>query len=177
MKKIIKNILLTFIIIYTVLNLVLYIYSVISKYYTINKILTTEYIEENISLDATQIHLELLRSYIRGISTIIESQTILLILTAVLSIAIGIIISLTEKPKVKEILDFIIAGVILVLACAIIRCIGGEYKEFEIFDEIIDIINSFGIYYIVAYVGKIIYTYFKNKKSVKELNKELKNKF
>lgn len=177
MRKIIKNILLTFIIIYTILNLMFYIYSIISKYYIINKILTNGYIEKNINLEDTQIQVEMLRNYTMGMSRIIEGETVLLIVTAILSITIGIIISLTEKPKVKEILDFILTGIILVLLCTIIRYMRGEYNEFKIFEEIIDIINSFGIYYIVAYVGKIIYIYGKNKKSVKELNKELKNKY
>lgn len=203
MKKIIKNILLAFVTIYTVLNVVLYGINIISK----NK-MTIEIAKEvysynqayeegrenegnmNLELEKEYIHemqevygenvsiIKVLgyQNYLLGMCRILDGQSAILISTLILSISIGIIISLTEKSKVKELLDFIATGGILVLACTIIRYIRGEYSEFKIFEEIIDIISSFGIYYIVAYLGKIVYAYCKNKKNVKELNRELENK-
>lgn len=198
MKKIIKNILLTFVIVFTILNLSFYTYKMISKYYMINDILAIytgenrdilasteaeenakafiEHMRYSYGEDAPATNLAMLNNYTMGMNEILEVQTVLLMVTVVLSIAIGIILSLTEKSKIKELLDFIITGVILLLMCTIIRYIAGEYKEFKFFEEIIDIISSFGIYYIVAYLVKIVCKYCKNKKSVKELNKELENK-
>lgn len=198
MKKIIKNTLITFIIIYTVLNLVFYTFSIISKYYMINDLLT-EYTGENRDVlasteaeenakafiermrysygeDVPATQLAMLSNYTMGMNRILEVQTILLIVTVILSIAIGIILSLTEKSKVKELLHFITGALLLVLLYTTIMYITGEYKGLSIFEAIIETINSSVIYYIVAYLVKIIYTYCKNKKSVKELNKELENK-
>lgn len=198
MKKIIKNILLTFVIVFTILNLSFYTYKIISKYYMINDILAI-YIGENrdvlASTDAEEnakafiermrysygedvpaTQLAMLSNYTMGMNEILEVQTVLLMVTVILSIAIGIILSLTEKSKIKELFHFITGALLLVLLYTTIMYITGEYKGLSIFEAIIETINSSVIYYIVAYLGKIVYTYWKNKKSVKELNKELKNK-
>jgi len=198
MKKFVKNTLLTFVIIYTVLNLLFYTFAVISKYYMINDWLT-KYTGENINIeasieaeenakgfiermrynygeDAPATELAMLQNYTMGMNSIMRVQTTILVITLILSIAIGTILSLTEKSKTKEMLQFITGGILCVLLCTSIMYIAGEYTGLKIFEAVIETINSCGIYYILAYVVKIIYRYCNNKKSVKELNKELENK-
>lgn len=198
MKKFMKNTLVTFVIVYTILNLVFYIFSIISRYCMINDFIN-QYIGENIDVQASieieknakesaesmkniygenvpVTELMIFQSYSMGMSAITDVQTMLLIVSIILSIAIGIILSLTEKSKAKELLHFITVGLSLVLLYTIIMYITGEYEGFNIFEAIIETINSCGIYYIIAYLVKIIYTYYKNIKSVKELNKEIEKK-
>lgn len=198
MKKFIKNTLLSFVIIFTILNLVFFAFSVISKYYMINDVLN-EYTGDNINVeasieieesakgfieqmrhtygeDAPATELAMLNNYTMGMNHILAGQSTILITTVVLSIAIGTILSLTEKSKTKELLKFITVGISCVLLYTTIMYITGEYKGVKVFEAIIEAINSCGIYYIGAYLVKIVYTYCKNKKNVKELNKEIEKK-
>ena len=198
MKKIIKNTLLSFVIIFTILNLMFYTFSIISKYYMINDVLN-EYTGENINVEesieieksakgfieqmrhiygenAPATELAMLNNYIMGMNHILGGQLTILIVTLILSITIGTILSLTEKSKTKELLHFITGGILCVLLYTTIMYITGEYKDFKIFESVIETINSCGIYYIVAYLVKIVYTYSKNKKSVKELNRVIEKK-
>ena len=194
MKKIIKNIMLSFVIIFTILNLAFNAFSIISKYCMVNNILT-EYTGENRNVlgsieaeknakeyiqglkntygeEAPVTQLAMLQNYTRGMNDIIYIQIIILIATVILSISIGIILSITERSKIKELLDFITGAVILILVGSTIDYIAGGYEEFKIFETI----KTFGIYYIIAYIIKNVYLYWKSKKSIKELNKVLENK-
>jgi len=200
MKKFIKNTLLTFVIIYTVLSLLFLVNIKImwmgrvmnlseevrsyNKAYEegreieiINELEeeSKQYAQrygEDVEVE-TMLMVTKLENYLMGMGQTLNYQEVIIVVTLVLSIAIGSILSLTEKSKTKELLCFITGGILCVLLYSTIMYITGEFKGFNIFEAIMETINSLGIYYIGAYLVKIVYTYCKNKKSVKELNKEI----
>lgn len=198
MKKFIKNTLLTFVIIFTILNLVFYVFTAISRFTMIKEVLT-EYIGENRDVEASAevekntkeaieemkyiygedvpaTALFMFQNYTMGMSSIIYIQTTLLIVTSILSIVIGIILSLTKQSKAKELLCFILGGITFILVLTVYMCITKEYEGMNAIEAIFETIGSFGIYYIVGYLVVFVYRYCKNKKSVEELNKEIEKK-
>lgn len=133
MKKIIKNILLAFAIIFTMLNIVGFIFNNINYYsrliediYYIKNIdnhqellenekqLYSRYKEEY-GQDSPVTMIVHSQAYFMGQRDILDVQLTILIISAFLSIAIGVIISVSEKSKIKQILLFIAIGLIIVL--------------------------------------------------------------
>ena len=126
MKKFIKNILLTFVIIFTILTLVRYSINIISRRIMLNEI-TTAYLDNNINIEGSMeveknakesieeirksygegvpaTALVIFRSYILGMDLVLDSELTILLTTLILSISIGTIVSLTEKSKIKELI-------------------------------------------------------------------------
>lgn len=202
-KKIIKNILLVFVIIYTILNLIGFAVNEIERrkllYDTVIQMrpenITMEIYEEleqtaegkiemlremfsneesNVPVPATQ--LAMVQMYITGAGNILEIQIFILICSICLSIAIGIIISLEEKSRVKHILIFILLGLILSTIGALLLGVSNE-KFFETFlENFLDTIQRYGIYYILIYMVTFLTRYFVSKNKTNKLNEELKNK-
>lgn len=202
-KKIIKNILLTFVIVFTILNLIGFAVTEIGRrkvlYDTVNQMRpenrTMEMYEEleqnaegqierlremfsnkksNVPVPATQ--LAMVQMYMMGAGHILEIQIFILICSICLSIAIGIIISLEEKSRVKHILIFILLGLILSTIGALLMGVSNE-NFFETFlENFLDTIQRYGIYYILIYIVTFLTRYFVNKNKTNKLNEELKNK-
>lgn len=200
-KKIIKNILLTFVIVYTILNLIGFAVTEIGRrkvlYDTVNQMRpenrTMEMYEEleqnaerqierlrerfsneesNVPVPATQ--LAMVQMYMMGAGHIQEIQIFILICSICLSIAIGIIISLEEKSSVKHILIFILLGLILSTIGALLMGVSNE-NFFETFlENFLDTIQRYGIYYILIYIVIFLTRYFVNKNKTNKLNEELK---
>lgn len=197
MKNFIKNALLSFVIVYTILNVVLFINFMVLKNSMLREVVSL-YLSEDRDIEAcAQLEQDTLgqineikelygeevpatglvgiRQLMIGMEVISGQQLGILIMASILSVAIGIILSLTEKPKTKELLCFITGGILCILLCTTWMYVIGEYKGFNILEAIIETMPV-GIYYIIAYIVKIVYRYCKDKKNVKELNKELENK-
>lgn len=197
MKKIIKNILLVFVICFTILSIAGLIFSMINHYNMmsekvvpiLNGEIDNEIIQRDKELyngykeeygeDAPSTILSYFQGYALGEVNILEMQETFLIISGLIGISIGIILSLTEKSKIKEVLCFIVIGVILALIWTIIFHLTRNLpntKFFEGFmDNFVDCIKEYGIYYILIYLFGYTLRYFINKKNTKKLNKELQN--
>lgn len=202
-KKIIKNILLAFVIVYTILNLIGFAVTEIGRrkvlYDTVNQMRpenrTMEMYEEleqnaegqierlremfsneesNVPVPATQ--LAMVQMYMMGAGYIQEIQIFILICSICLSIAIGIIISLEEKSRVKHILIFILLGLILSTIGALLRGVSNENFFDTFLENFLDTMQRYGIYYILIYIVTFLTRYFVNKNKTNKLNEELKNK-
>lgn len=191
-KKIVKNILLLFVIIYTILNLAMYVYTVIdTRNFTLemaNRVRESNYeglltdeesskgIKDIYGKEAQAMVIQSAQSYIRGATRVLEKGAVTIIISATLSIAIGIITSLTEKSKIKEILYFFLIGIILnLIYIAYFNLLDTNFLEGFI-DQFIWNIEDYGIYYIIIYIIIFIIRYFINKRNARKLNDELKLK-
>ena len=191
-KKIVKNILLLFVIIYTILNLAMYVYTVIdTRKFTLemaNRVRESDYeglltdeesskgIKDIYGKEAQAMVIQSAQSYIRGATRVLEKGAVTIIISATLSIAIGIITSLTEKSKIKEILYFFLIGIILnLIYIAYFNLLDTNFLEGFI-DQFIWNIEDYGIYYIIIYIIIFIIRYFINKRNARKLNDELKLK-
>lgn len=191
-KKIVKNILLLFVIIYTILNLAMYVYTVIdTRNFTLemaNRVRESDYeglltdeesskgIKDIYGKEAQAMVIQSAQSYIRGATRVLEKGAVTIIISATLSIAIGIITSLTEKSKIKEILYFFLIGIILnLIYIAYFNLLDTNFLEGFI-DQFIWNIEDYGIYYIIIYIIIFIIRYFINKRNARKLNDELKLK-
>lgn len=191
-KKIVKNILLLFVIIYTILNLAMYVYTVIdTRNFTLemaNRVRESDYeglltdeetskrIKDIYGKEAQAMVIQSAQSYIRGATGVLEKGAVIIIISATLSIAIGIITSLTEKSKIKEILYFFLIGIILnLIYIAYFNLLDTNFLEGFI-DQFIWNIEDYGIYYIIIYIIIFIIRYFINKRNARKLNDELKLK-
>ena len=197
-KKIIKNILLVFVIVYTICSLIGLVLSKIDRVKVLSDALNrienrtieayneleqgaradiarfgegfSKNEENDIPVPAT--YLYMVRQYAIGESSIILLQVGILISSICLSIPIGIIISLEEKSKYKQILIFISIGLILGTIAALLTSV--FYGTF--FENFFSVISDYGIYYILVYVVIFLTRYFVSKIKIKRLNEELKNK-
>ena len=203
-KRVIKNILLTFVIVYTILSLIGFIimeiemhkvlYETVYKMQTENKtmelygekeIIAENEIENkkdtfkdeksNVPLPVTEIDM-LHMMYIMGMNYIIEIQLFILICSLGLSIVIGIIISLEEKSRAKHVLFFLLLGFVLNALWAFKIGILKESFFESFFENFLDSIRYGGIYYIIVYIILYLGEYFRNKKRANKLNEALKNK-
>lgn len=193
MKKIIKNILLTFVILFTILNLSLYVYNNISRtIFLKNTVIPklngevmgnedemfkeeAERYKEIYGKDVPGLTLVGLNWYLMGSGQILEQETIILVASAVLGIVVGTIISLSEHSKIKHILYFVLLGLLLALIVTICNQWGnGNIQDF--IDEFLFTIKDKFLCYIVIYFICFIICYYINKNKANELNKELKNK-
>lgn len=195
-KKIVKNILLLFVIIYTILNLAMYVYIVIdTRSFTLEMadrvrksdyegLLTDEEISKSIKdiygKEAQAMVIQSAQSYIIGATGVLEKGAVTIIISAALSIAIGIITSLTEKSKIKEILYFFLIGIILNLIYIAYFSLTRNLPDTNFLEGFIDQfiwnIEDYGIYYIIIYIIIFIIRYFINKRNASKLNDELKLK-
>lgn len=199
MKKIIKNILLAFAIIFTMLNIVGFIFNNINYYsrliediYYIKNIdnhqellenekqLYSRYKEEY-GQDSPVTMIVHSQAYFMGQRDILDVQLTILIISAFLSIAIGVIISVSEKSKIKQILLFIAIGLIIVLLLTTYTYLTSDLSNenfIEKFAEILvyDYIKPYGVYYIIGYLVIYVIKYFIAKNNAKILNFELKKR-
>lgn len=200
MKRIIKNVLLVFVIMYTILNIVLYVVNIVSRNSMFKEIMTTyssknSNIEECIKAENDmKEHIDMMKEiygenapmtvllefegYIAGVNQIIYSQEAILIATLILSVTIGIILSLTEKSKSKAVVYFIAIGLLLSLLYTIYFHLTRNLPDTKFFEgfleTFIDSISSYGIYYVIIYLLMYIFRYRMDKKNIEELNKEIK---
>lgn len=199
MKKIIKNILVTFAIICTILNIVGFIFNNINYYSRLiedvyyiknidnhQKLLENEkefynrYKEEYGKDSATTI-IAHSQGYFMGQREILDVQLTILIISAFLSIAIGVIISLSEKSKIKQILLFIAIGVIIALLLTTYTYLTSNLSNENFIEEftfifVYDYIKPYGVYYIIGYIQIYVLKYFIAKNNAKILNFELKKR-
>ena len=198
MKKFIKNTLLSFVIIFTILNLILYTTNIILHESIVRNIVTL-YLDDNRDVEASiqlekgaQEDIERMKniygedspatalvsfqSYTTGMNQVLHGQTTVLIATVVLSTVIGIIIHLKEESKMKEILYFVMIGIIFILICMGYSYVMGEFRDTNIIEAFGETIDIYGLWYIIGYMLVYIFRIYKDKKKVIELNKELENK-
>jgi hypothetical protein len=200
-KKIVKNILLVFVIVYTILigfavteigrrkvlydtvnqmrpeNRTMEMYEELeqnaeSQIDNLREMFSNE--ESDVPVPAKQ--LALVQMYMMGAGHILEIQIFILICSICLSIVIGMIISLEEKSKVKHILIFILLGLILSIIGALLMGVSNENFFETFFENLLDMLKMYGIYYILIYIVTFLTRYFVNKNKTNKLNEELKNK-
>lgn len=199
MKKIVKNILLVFMIIYTILNILLCMLSKVSvniaenanniilngNRYEDGNIVFEENLDSEISEmkseygeDTPVLLIKYIDGYLSGTTELLEREITVLIISIILGIAIGAVISSTKKYKIKELLYFIIIGLVSNLALTTYMCIAGvfnnEYVNF--IDLFIYNIQDYSLYYTIIYLLIYVYRYYIDKKTTKKINEELKNK-
>lgn len=183
MKKILKNIILSTLIIFSILSIVTIIYS-----YTNSKIIAQNLItnsesskmhQETVTLQENMTIANLMKlNYYNGKLGAINEITNSMIISIIMGILLGTIISLKENSKAKYLLYFIFGNVIYNTIFTIITKAIYAYEGIEIkFLE--NYCYNFGktiwsyilIYFIIALIIIII-----NKIRVRKLNKELKQK-
>ena len=198
MKKFIKNILLSFIIVYSILNLLLFVNFMILKSSMLREVVGL-YLSEDRDIEAcVQLEQDTLgqineikelygeevpatglvgiRQLMIGVEVITGHQLGILIMASILGVAIGTIIHLKEESKMKEILYFVVIGIIFILICMGYSYVMGEFRDTNIFEAFGETIDIYGLWYIIGYMLVYIFRIYKDKKKVKELNKELENK-
>lgn len=201
MKKFIKNTLLTFVIIYTILNLLFHVNIIILRTSMLNEVVPLlgedRNVERSIELEEqSKEHIEsrkeiygenapittllMFENYFMGMNQVLYGQEVIVIATLILSVAIAIILSLTEKSKIKAILYFILIGLVLAVLYTIYFHLTRNLPDSKFFDGFIEnfmeIIGSYAIYYIAIYLLVYIGRYVIDKKKMKELNKEIEKK-
>lgn len=197
MKKIIKNILITFTIIFTILNIMKFIYYIVNY----NKLLKEEVLpiingeisEEIIQNDndlynhykerygenAPSTTLAYMQGYFLGQSYILEAELAVLIISSILGIFIGTILSLAETSKMKEALKAFCIGLILAMVATTYihftrNLVGVSFLDGIEITFIEDIVKPYWIYYVLIYLIVYLIKYRIGKNKAKELNKEFK---
>lgn len=195
-KKTMKNILLLFIIIYTILSLAMYVYNVVNvrifamemavriRYNDYEGLSTDEEITDRIKKEygeeAPAVAVQSAQSYAVGANSVLEKETTIILVSTISSIAIGIIVTLTGRSKSKEILYFLLIGTIIDLICTIPFYLKGNLSSTNFFNGFIEDfiynIQHYAIYYVIVYIVIFIGLYFIRKRNADKLNGELKNK-
>ena len=204
-KKVIKNILISFAVVYSILNLIAFgmeqisrrkeLYDVMNDMKAENRTMEVykqydemaqeqidrlkETFEENekSEVPVPGTFLALYQYYIMGGNQLFEIELLVLTSSICISIVIGIIISLSEKSKTKHVLSFILIGIILFNVIEIIEIgVPQEHVIENYIENFIRIISQYGIYYIAIYSAAFLGRYFIIKRKTNELNNELKNK-
>lgn len=195
MKKIIKNIFITFMIIYTTLNILGLVFNNVQMIKEINEEILPM-VEEPVGAEIIKNDEQLYNRYkneygenaptslliysqgcIMGETRILEMQLAILIVSVFLGVTVGIIISLSETNKVKQIILFIVIGVGLALLGTIYSQItNGTTKFFDNFlvTFVEDYISNYWMYYTIIYLVIYIIKYFIARNKAKKLNAELK---
>ena len=195
MKKIIKNILIVFLICFAILNIGGLIFNKIGYYFVfreevlpiLNGEISNEMIEADRNLynsykeqygeNALSTTLAYFQGYVLGNNRVIEMQQTVLIISISIGISLGTIISLTEKSKIKEILIFIELGLGLALINTTYIHLTKGLSEYFLITMIEECIIPYGIYYVLIYLVIYIIKFLVGKGNAKKLNNELiKNK-
>lgn len=199
MKKIIKNILITFTIIFTTLNIMTFVYYRVNYNKLLEKevlpIIDGEISKEIIQSDndlynqykevygenAPSTTLAYMQGYFLGQSYILEAELAVLIISAILGVFMGTIISLSETSKMKEGLKAFCIGLILAMVATTYihftrNLVGVSFLDGIERTFIDDIVKPYWIYYVLIYLIVYLIKYRICKNKAKELNKELNNK-
>lgn len=199
MKKFVKNILITFIIIFTILNVIAFIYYEVNYYNTLRKevlpIINGEISETTIQEDselynrykvlygenAPSTMLAYMEGYFVAQGYILETELSVLIISIILGIFIGTIISLSETSKMKEALKAFCIGLIIAMVATTLihltrNLTGVNFLEGIERTFIDDIVRPYWLLYVVIYLIIYLIKYYIAKKNAKKLNKELKKK-
>ena len=176
MKKILKNIALSIIIIYFILSIIFLVKQVIYEYTVV--IPGIIQIAEEVSrkeISGEESYQLLASVYQAGYGDKIEIQVSVLVVSLILGILIGLVMTFEDKSKLRLFLKYIAGLLIIALYSALFEAF--EYKDFsEFFYDILTVIDDIWKLYTLAFaVGYAIKIYINNKKT-KELNKILKSK-
>lgn len=179
MKKFLKNAILIMLVSSFVLNIVNLVYQYVVHTRTILEI--SEVVQQinngEIVIDNTYEHIyqNFASAYFAGVGNNLSIQVGIIILSIVLGITIGMIVTFEEKSKIRIVIIYILGLFLTVLAPTMSETI--YYMSFNtFFDDMIYYLDSIWKWYTLVFF--IIYTikiYINNKKA-KELNKILKNK-
>lgn len=177
-KRMLKNSFISIIIIYILIsgiykaNLIISTYNIINEFYNMSETekinMKDKYIEEFNSNPKNIIHYNPICSFTK---ILINSMKISLEISLLFGIGIGIVVSLNEKSKLKNILSFIAFTMLILIVKFLYEIIkyGDDFSVDRIFFIIIDSKRYFLIIYLVFFTTK----YFFSKIKTKELNKEL----
>ena len=187
----IENILIIFLISFTVLSIAGLIFSKASYYWSYycmiepileeeigNEIIESDrelydYYKELYGENAPITTLSYVQGYTVGTDNILRMQQTFLIISIVIGISLGIITSLTEKSKTKEILIFIVLGLGLALINTAYIYLTRNFVGSFLITLIEDCIFPYGIYYVLIYLVIYIIKFLIGKNTAQKLNNEL----
>ncbi len=183
MKKIVKNIILSIIIIYFIINIVYVIYN----YNTIKSIVDNSIVvsnnekmhEETLSIQENMSILKLMKSnYYNGRFGTINEISNIIIVSIILGVLVGSTISMKENKKIKYILFFMVGNIFYNTIFSIIT--QGIYLKNDIklsfFECYYESLKSNILNYVLIFIVIVVVVMLIKNISVKKLNKELNNR-
>jgi hypothetical protein len=200
MKRVIKNILIIFVIVFSILNIIGVILNKVNLNKTIHDYaipLTNGEVTEDVKerendnynrykerygQDAPPTILSYFEGYAMGNGNYIQFEETILLFSAIVSLSVGIIASLTDKSKVvKELIIFIALGLIIAVLITVYIHLTRNLQNVEFLDGfgrtlIDDVIRTYGLIYIEVYLVVYVIKYLIGKNNAKKLNNEIKNK-
>ena len=132
-----------------------------------------DYYKELYGENAPITTLSYVQGYTVGTDNILRMQQTFLIISIVIGISLGIITSLTEKSKTKEILIFIVLGLGLALINTAYIYLTRNFVGSFLITLIEDCIFPYGIYYVLIYLVIYIIKFLIGKNTAQKLNNEL----
>jgi len=196
MKTIIKNILLSFVIIFMILSIISFAFNYAVKYFYLldtfpfvtNGEITEQVIEAENNLynyyktifgeNAPVATLAYFQGSWSGMSQVLDTQFTTFIASGLLGICIGLILSLSENSKIKDILIFIFITVLVLFLCILYIYAQYTFAEGGLIGAVIEcFVMPYWIYYLVIYILLYIIKFFIGKNKAKKLNQSLNMDF
>jgi len=181
MKKILKNIILSIFIIFSIISITSLIYNyAISKDAIKNLLvdLSEGVQQENIYIpNGMTVQNYIKMNYYNGVLDMLDQISNIFILSIILGIIIGLIISVKENSKIKYILYFIFGNILCnIIGGIIVQGIYIKYARirFTFFESYLESFKGTLLMYTILYILVILIGRLDNKLKVNKLNKELK---
>lgn len=181
MKKILKNIILSIFIIFTIMSITSIIYNyAISKDAVRNLLvdLSEGVHQENMYIpNGMTLQNFIKMNYYNGILDILDQISNIFILSIIIGIIVGLTISVKENSKIKYILYFIFGNILCnIIGGIIVQGIYMKYSgiRFTFFESFYESFTGTILIYIILYIFIILIVRLDNKIKVNKLNKELK---
>lgn len=178
MKKFLKNIIISFLIIFFMLSIINLVFQIIKHYYVVTpKIIELAESVKDTGISSEDSYQMLASVYAAGYGDKIQIQIMILIISILLSVIIGLILTFEEKAKFKIICYYILGMLVVGLVPTVFNTfyyLG--YSIVNFIDELLYYLKNTWIWYTLAFtIFYIIKIAISNKKT-KELNEILKNK-
>ena len=181
MKKILKNIILSIFIIFTIISSISAIYNYIVCQDIVSNLVVDKGEEmhtETTSLpNGMTIHKLIKKSYYNGMLNVLNQMYDIFIISIILGTIVGLIISVKENSKIKYILYFIFGNILCnIIGGIIVQGIYMKYTgiRFTFFESYLESFRGTILIYIISYISIILIGRLDNKIKVNKLNKELK---
>lgn len=179
MKKILKNIILSIFIIFTIISSISAIYNYIVCQDIVSNLVVDKGEEmhtETTSLpNGMTIHKLIKKSYYNGMLNVLNQMYDIFIISIILGTIVGLIISVKENSKIKYILYFIFGNIVCNIIGGII--VQGIYMKYGVrltfFVAYGESFRGTILIYIILYIFVILIGRLDNKMKVNKLNKEL----
>lgn len=176
MKKRLKIIIFSIVIIYFIFSIGNLIFNYLTYKNILNSIDLSNSNIEKIETESPLSFSELLKlSRLSGTADIIYQQMFLIFISIILGISIGIVYTLKEFSKIRYLLYFILGYIIYTLALFIIAYFSTKDLELNTLSIYSYIANHFLLIYILFFIILLIINFIIGKVQIKKLNNKLNN--